>query len=75
MMEKCSHKALDKEYIDHTIKLMERRGLDDDDPVLDRLQLEITWVKFACGFLFIAGINSRNRRALVLLNSLLFVTK
>ena len=41
MMETCSHTALDKEYIDHAIKFMERRALADDDPVLDRLQLEL----------------------------------
>ena len=61
-METCSHRALDKEHIDHAIKFMERCSLADDDPVLDRLQLEITQVKFACGFLFIAGINSQNRQ-------------
>ena len=75
MMETRSHTALDKEYIDHAIKFMARRGLADDNPVLDRLQLEITQVKFAGGFLFIAGVNSCNRRTLVLLDSLLFVAK
>ena len=74
-MEMHSHKALDKEYIDHTIKFMERCSLADDDPVLDRIQLEITQVEFACGFLFIAGINSQNRTTLVLVYSLLFVIK
>ena len=58
MMETRSHIALDKEYTDHATKFMERRGLADDNPILDRLQLEITQVKFACGFLFIAGVNS-----------------
>ena len=63
MMKTHSHTALDKEYIDHAIKFMKRQELADDDPVLDRLQLEITQVKFAHGFLFIAGVNSQNRRS------------
>ena len=75
MMETRSHRALDKQYIDHAIKFMERCSLADDDPLLDRLQLEITQVQFACGFLFIAGIISWNRTTLVLVYSLLFVIK
>ena len=54
-METHSHTALDKDYIDHTIKFMEHRALEDIEPVLDRLNLEIIQVKLPCGFPFCKG--------------------
>ena len=66
-METCAHKAIDKDYIDHAIKFMERRALPDDDPVLDRLNLEIIWVKIVRGFLFYRFLLLNNCRMTVLL--------
>ena len=41
---------LDKDYIDHAIKSMDRRAMPDNDPSLVRLNLEIVQVKLTCGF-------------------------
>ena len=41
---------IDKDYIDHAIKFMERRALPDDDPSLKRLNLEIVQVNLTHGF-------------------------
>ena len=51
-METHSHTAIDKDYIDHAIKFMECQALGDNDPVLERLNLEIIQVKLPHGFLF-----------------------
>ena len=44
-MQTRSRTNIDKDYIDHAIKFTERRALGDNDPVLDRLNLEIIQVK------------------------------
>ena len=72
MMETHSHTTIDKDYIDHAIKFMERRTLPDDDPILDRLNLEIMQVKFARGFLFCRFLLLNNCRMFVLLQRLVF---
>ena len=50
-MEKQETARVDKDYIDHAIKFMERRALPDNDPCLERLNLEIVQVKLTCGFI------------------------
>ena len=52
-METHNHTAIDKDYIDHTIKFMEHQALGDNDPVLDRLNVEIIQEKLPHGFLFL----------------------
>ena len=52
-MKTRSRMAIDKDYIDHAIKFMERRALGDNDPILERLELEIIQVKLLRGFLFL----------------------
>ena len=44
-MQTRSRTNIDKDYIDHAIKFTERRALGDNDPVLDRVNLEIIQVK------------------------------
>ena len=51
-METRNHTAIDKDYIDHAIKFMERQALGDNDSILERLNLEIIQVKLPHGFLF-----------------------
>ena len=52
-METCSHTVINKDYIDHARKFMEHQALGDNDPVLDRLNLQIIQVKLPRGFLFL----------------------